>query len=151
MSTPITTDSLTGILQPGGVLSADYNAVWEAVWRQTHIPAPVLELCRLRLAQLHGASAEQALQRPEILDAGKRAALLDGSYYKDPRFSAAELAVLEFTEIYAQDPAAISDDMADAVKQHYGEAGLVCLVESLGFIDGRIRLVLMFSALRASH
>ena len=151
MSTAITTESLTGVLQAGGVLSADYNAVWDAVWRQTHIPASVLELCRLRLAQLHGATAEQALRHPDLLDAEKNAALLDGSYHKDPRFSAAELAVLEFTEIYAQDPAAISDDMADAVKQHFGEAGLVCLVESLGFIDGRIRLALMFSALRASH
>ena len=151
MNNPITTESIRGVLQAGGTLSADYNAVWDAVWRQTHIPAPVLELCRLRLAQLHGATAEQALHRPDRLDAGKTAALLDGSHLKDGRFSAAELAVLEFTEIYAQDPAAIGDDMADAVKQHFGEAGLVCLVESLGFIDGRIRLALMFSALQASH
>lgn len=151
MNDAITTESISGVLQAGGALTADYNGVWDAVWRQTHIPASVLELCRLRLAQLHGATAEQALRRPDILDAGKTSALLDGSYLKDTRFSAAELAVLEFTEIYAQDPAAIGDDVADAVKQHFGEAGLVCLVESLGFIDGRIRLALMFSALRASH
>jgi len=36
------------------------------------------------------------------------------------------------------------------VKRHFGEAGLVCLIEALGFIEGRIRLALMFTALGAA-
>ena len=63
--------------------------------------------------------------------------------------SAAEQAVLEFAEIYAQDPGALTDELADGVKRHFGEAGLVCLIEALGFIEGRIRLALMFTALGA--
>ena len=41
------------------------------------------------------------------------------------------------------------DELADGVKRHFGEAGLVCLIEALGFIEGRIRLALMFTALGA--
>ncbi len=33
----------------------------------------------------------------------------------------------------------ITDEAADAVKAHYGDAGLVLLIEALGLIDGRIR------------
>jgi len=35
-----------------------YEALWQGVWQQGHVPASVLELCRLRLAQLHGAARE---------------------------------------------------------------------------------------------
>ncbi|MBK7729731.1 MAG: hypothetical protein IPJ33_14905 [Gammaproteobacteria bacterium] len=80
----------------------------------------------------------------------KQTPLLTGNYFRDPQFSPAERAVLEFTEIYAQDPAAISDDLADAVKEHFGETGLMCLIEALGFIDGRIRLALIFSTLHTA-
>ncbi len=58
--------------------------------------------------------------------------------------------MLEFAEIYAQDPGALTDELADGVKRHFGEAGLVCLIEALGFIEGRIRLALMFTALAAA-
>lgn len=148
-STAITTETLADALQPGGALSRDYDAVWQTLWRQNHIPPTLLELCRLRLAQLHGAQAELEQTRDVGLEAEKAAALRAGTWLDDARFGAAELAALEFTEIYAQDPAAIGDEQADAVKRHFGEAGLVCLVEALGFIDGRIRLALMFNALRA--
>jgi len=147
---PLNSHSLSAALQAGGELTLAFDAVWQRLWSQTHIPPAVLELCRLRLAQLHGAAGEVGANTPDAPDAAKRAAVVSGNY-AGPGFSDAERAVLEFTEIYAQDPMAISDELADAVKQHFGEPGLVCLVESLGFIDGRIRLALMFSALRANR
>jgi alkylhydroperoxidase family enzyme len=140
---------LSAALQAGGELTRSFDAVWQRLWTQTHMPAAVLELCRLRLGQLHGAPNEIAAATPVVPDAAKHAAVVAGNY-AGPDFSDGERAVLEFTEIYAQDPMAISDELADAVKQHFGEPGLVCLVESLGFIDGRIRLALMFSALQAN-
>ena len=92
-------------------------------------------------ATRNSAAADDGLTEDKIQS------LLSGAYLRDPCFSPAELAALEFTEIYAQDPGAIGDEQADAVKAALGEPGLVCLVESLGFIEGRIRLALMFSAL----
>ncbi len=113
------------------------------------MPPRLLELCRLRLARLHGASAETAALRGLECDPDRIEALLTGRYHASARFDAAEQAVLEFAEIYAQDPGALTDELADGVKRHFGEAGLVCLIEALGFIEGRIRLALMFTALGA--
>ncbi|CAB1370088.1 hypothetical protein [Denitratisoma oestradiolicum] len=151
ISNTLNTKTLGTALRQGGALTAGYDKIWSTIWQhQTHVPVALLELCRLRLAQFHDAKSELALRYAPGLDAGKIESLLRGDYVKDARFSAAELAALDFTEIYAQDPMAISDEQAASVKQHLGEAGLVCLIESLGFIEGRIRLALMFSALQAT-
>lgn len=153
-TTPAQLDSssLGPVLQrTGGELARRHEALWQAVWRQGHVPAPVLELCRLRLAQLHGATRELAATPPpgarEGLDASNVASVLAGSWTREPRFSAAERAALEFAEVYGQDPQAITDELAAAVKSRFGEAGLVALIEALGVIDGRIRLGMMLGAL----
>ena len=50
----VTSDTLSAALVPGGAMARDFNAVWEQLWRQDHLPPRLLELCRLRLAQLLG-------------------------------------------------------------------------------------------------
>ena len=145
----VTSDTLSAALVAGGAMARDFNAVWEQLWRQDHLPPRLLELCRLRLAQLLGAGAELDALRGLEQDPGRIAALRSGSYHRSACFDAPEQAVLEFAEIYAQDPGALTDELADGVKRHFGEAGLVCLIEALGFIEGRIRLALMFTALGA--
>ena len=146
----VTSETLSVALAPGGAMARDFNALWEQLWRQDHVPPRLLELCRLRLARLHGASAEAAVLRGLERDPGRIEAVLSGRYHGSAYFDAAEQAVLEFAEIYAQDPGALTDELADGVKRHFGEAGLVCLIEALGFIEGRIRLALMFTALGAA-
>jgi hypothetical protein len=146
----VTSETVSGALAPGGAMARDFNAVWEQLWRQDHVPPRLLELCRLRLAQLLGAGAERAALRGLERDPARIEAVLTGRYHDSARFDAAELAVLEFAEIYAQDPGALTDELAEDVKRHFGEAGLVCLIEALGFIEGRIRLGLMFTALGAA-
>lgn len=146
----ISSDNLSQALAAGGALATAYDDVWLALWNQPYLPVTTLELCRLRLAQLHGSAADIALRLNADLDEEKAQAVLAGHYTGTANFSEAELVMLEFAEVYAQDPAAISDDMADRVKQHVGETGLVCLVEALGFIDGRLRLALMFESLLAT-
>ena len=49
----------------------------------------------------------------------------------DKRFSDAERACLAFTEVYAMDAQALTDEHAEAVKSHFGDAGMVLLVEEL--------------------
>jgi hypothetical protein len=144
-------NSLSQALKAGGELTNAYDAVWNMFWQQKYIPPPVLELCRLRLAQLHRANAELSIRQipASAAEEAKIQNLLNGTWLKDTNFSGAELAVLEFAEIYGQDPSALSDDNTAAIKQYYGETGLVCLIEALGFIDGRIRLGLVFSGIAA--
>jgi hypothetical protein len=51
---------------------------------------------------------------------------------------------LAFTEVYAMDTQALTDQHAQAVKRHFGDAGLVLLVEALGILDGMTRLSLLW-------
>ena len=100
-----------------------------------------MELCRLRLAQLHRSAGDAALVERE-LDDEKRAALCN--WDTSSLFSEAERACIAFTEVYAMDAAALRDEQAGAVKAHYGDAGLVALIEALGIFDGSIRVNLLW-------
>lgn len=122
-------------------LGGPYAGMYESLWQQDHVPPTVLELCRLRMAQLHRSATDQALSAVPV-DAERRAALRD--WHSSPQFSAAERACLEFTEIYAMDALSITDEQAAAVKAHYGDVGLVALVQSLGVFDGMQRLGLIW-------
>jgi hypothetical protein len=51
---------------------------------------------------------------------------------------------LAFTEVYAMDAQALTDTLAADVKTHFGDAGLVLLVEALGILDGMTRLSLLW-------
>jgi hypothetical protein len=128
-----------------------FRAVWESLGSQRHLPNVILELSRLRLAALHRANGEMALRSPWALDLPeqKAEAVLVGKWHRRDDFDAAEKAVLAFTEIYAQGPEYITDELAAEITRHFGDAGLVCLIEALGFIDARIRLALVFNGLQS--
>jgi alkylhydroperoxidase family enzyme len=141
--TAIASDRLDALLAPGGAMARAFERAYASLWQQPHLPAAVLELCRLRLARLHGAAADLDAEPRVAVDAAKRAAVIDGSYARDDRVSPAERAAIEFCEVYAMDAQAITDELASAVVAHFGEPGLVALIEALGFIDGRMRLARM--------
>lgn len=122
-------------------LARAYDALYQSLWTQPHLPAAILELCRLRLAQLHRCAPELQRQECAVQD-GKREHL--SRWDTDSRFSDSERACLAFTEVYAMDTQAITDELAAAVKRHVGDAGLVLLVEALGILDGRVRLSLLW-------
>ena len=129
-------------LQPG------FDALYAALWRLPQLPPAVLELCRLRLAQLHDSHTEW--QRSEFpLDPEKRDQL--SNWNTSPLFSAAEQACLDLAEVYAMDPQAITDEQTDAVKSHFGDAGLVALVEALGLFYGLTRLSQLWQLEPASN
>ncbi len=109
----------------------------------SQLPPETMELCRLRLAQLHRSDADFALAEYPVA-AGKREQLQN--WHSAAVFSAAERACLELAEVHAMDCGAITDALADAVKQHHGEAGLVALLQGLGVFDGFIRLGLIWQA-----
>lgn len=122
-------------------IATPFTALYQSLWRQPHLPMEVLELCRLRLAQLHCCEVE--LQRSEMaLVAEKRSRL--ARWDIDEAFSDAERACLAFTEVYAMDAQALTDAQAEAVKAYFGDAGLVLLIEALGVFDGMTRLSLLW-------
>ncbi len=133
-----------------GASAQAFDQVWRAIWNQPHVPAAILELCRLNLARLHRAEAELAMRMPlaQSLDEEKIQSLLRENWMTDPRFSASERAVLNFTEWYHVDPQSIPDQVANEVIAHLGQSGFVALIEALGFIDGRIRIAMIYSRIQ---
>ncbi len=148
----MTYNSTTVTLGASPDIEDAHRAVWSALGEQRHLPTRILELARLRLAAMHRAEHEMALRSPWAsgLSEQKSASTLAGNWHRDKDFDAAEKAVLAFTEIYAQGAEFITDSLADDIKDHFGNAGLVCLIEALGFIDARIRLALLFNRLQAN-
>jgi len=138
VSSAIDRESTLGVLP---TLEVPFAALYQSLWTQPHLPAEVLELCRLRLAQLHCCEVE--LQRCEFELPPEKIEHL-AHWDTDQRFSDAERDCLAFTEVYAMDAQALTDEHAQAVKSHYGDAGMVLLVEALGILDGLTRLSLLW-------
>ena len=126
-------------------LAADVAAFSEQLWQAPGIDPVTLELCRLRVAQLHGARAALAERRPEAAAAGltgERIARL-ADYGSDSAFSARERACLELAELFVMDPSAIDDATFAAVRDALGEPGTVTLLEALAVFDGFSRAQVM--------
>ena len=133
-------------------LAADVAAFTELLWQAPGIDPVTLELCRLRVAQLHGAHAALAERRPEARLAGlaeERIARL-ADYGSDPAFSKAERACLELSELFVMDPSAIDDATFATVRDALGEAGTVALLEALAVFDGFSRAEVMLDAAPAT-
>ena len=122
-------------------LAEHFSAFYQQFWQLPQIPAITLELCRLRLAQLHSSDTEW--QRIEVSVSPEQRNSLQ-QWPTAGCFNSAEQACLAFTEVYAMDVQSISDELADAVKLHYQDAGLVALIEALGVFDGMTRMSLMW-------
>jgi hypothetical protein len=143
----VTSFDLDRSLAVAGPISGQFRDLAQKFWDQPHIPADLIELVRLDLAQMHRAEAETKLRHPKAigLSEAKAKAVIGGNWHRDPQFSAGEKAVLNFAEYYYVDAESIPDEAAASVVAHFGDSGLVCLVEALGFIDARIRLALIYS------
>ena len=97
----------------------------------------LLELCRLRIAQLLGDSTQVA-----ALTGSKMAAL--AAYPTSPLFSEHERTCLNYAEQYVIDVHSLTDADADAVKQGMTDAEFVGFTVALGMFEGfaRFRLIL---------
>ena len=130
-------------LASAGSAAASFARLWESLWAQPYLSAELLEMCRLTLARLHQDESELRAVNPRLapgtLSLPRRASLQAGEAFRSPLFSVDEKSVLLFCECYGLDPQSIADAVAEQVKTHLGEAGLVFLIEALGCIDGRIR------------
>ncbi len=126
----------------------------QCVWQQSHVPQGVLELCRLRIAQLLSAELDLSVRyKPTLacLSADKVSHL--SRYYQSEKFSKLERNCIELAECFVLDPATITDEMASSVITHIGDAGYVALLEACGVFEGftRFRLVLHCHTLNSEY
>jgi alkylhydroperoxidase family enzyme len=107
-------------------------------WTRRLVDPVVLELCRLRVAQLLDARHPQSVRTPQALAAGLKEARIAGlsNWWNSGDFSSTERACLRFAEQFVLDAKGITDADAAAVVSALGEAGTVALVEALAIFDG---------------
>ena len=129
-------------------LHADYQAFAELFWQRQLLPAALLELCRLRVAQIHRCQPELKRRRSEARAAGLEEGKIDAlsQWHRDERFSEAERACLSVAECFTMDPHSISDDMAARAVAELGDAGFVALLEALALFDGFSRFQVLLEA-----
>jgi hypothetical protein len=124
-------------------LAAAHVAAWEVV------DPIVLELCRLRLAQLFGDTAELERRTPAAVAAG-----LDESMVRDlrawprsPSFGPRERACLAFCEQFFIDVANVTTKETEAIRAELGVQGLADFVSAVLVIEQRQRLRLAWEQL----
>jgi alkylhydroperoxidase family enzyme len=107
---------------------------FESLLWESGVDRDVLDLCRLRVAQLLGCDA---VLRETTRD-------LDALRRWPTQYDERTRACLAFAEAFVMDPRAITDADAAAVVAHLGAPGLVAFAEALAIFDGltRARLVL---------
>lgn len=107
-------------------------------WEKRLLDPVLLELVRLRVAQMHGARFPLASRRPEALAAGldeAKVAQLD-RWWQSPAFSDTERACLRFAEQFVLDAKATSDEQMRPVVAALGEKDTVALALALAIFDG---------------
>jgi alkylhydroperoxidase family enzyme len=126
-------------------LHADLVAFTDLLWTCGVDPV-LLELCRLRVAQLLGSAGEQARHSPPARAAGlsaEKIAALE-QWRGGAAFSARERACLELAEQFVLNPRGVADADVAAVAAHLSAAETVAVVEALAVFDGftRFRVIL---------
>lgn len=118
---------------------AAYAAYVDEVWSSQDLPPGALELCRVRIAQLLGATREQRVRLgPEVPGLEDKLAHVT-SWPDDQRFTTADRACLAFAEQFVLDTQALDDPTAEAVRAEVGDAGLVTLALGVGLAEGMVR------------
>ena len=107
-------------------------------WEKRLLDPVLLELVRLRVAQMHEARFPLASRRPEARAAGLDEAKLAEleHWWRSPSFTEAERACLRFAEQFVLDAKGMSDEQARPVIAALGAKGAVALVEALAIFDG---------------
>ena len=116
-----------------------YAAFYGKLWDDDLLPADLLELCRLRVAQLHDCEAELAVRHTEAAVSDEQfEALADWS--ESDLFSEAQRAALALAEKMPWQHHDLTDDEYSILHEHFGEAGVVALTIGVALFDANCRL-----------
>lgn len=131
-------------------LYADWQAFNDLFWTERLVEPTLLELCRIRVAQILGCAAEERRRTPQAVAAGFDEALVAelADWPRSQRFSAVQRACLRLTDGFVLDPHGVTDADAAAVAARLPPPEMMALIEALAVFDGftRFRLILGLEA-----
>lgn len=130
---------------------AYYHDFYAVVWDGPVNPA-LIELCRLRIAQLLECEPELRIRYQQAVDAGltdeKVAAL--SRYYDSPLYDSLEREAVSYAETFVIDPRSITDEQAAGLKAALTSDGLAQLTVALALFDGFSRFK-VFLGIQPDH
>lgn len=122
------------------------RAVDAAIWEQDALDPVVLELCRLRIAQLLGSGAALRERTPAASAAGLSEATVAAlpGWPSSEEFDDRQRTCLGYAEQVLMDAQGVTDEQAADVMAAVGEGGFLVLTYACGFFETtqRARLVL---------
>ncbi len=113
----------------------------------------VLELCRLRIAALHGDRGDAARRTPAAVAAGLTEEMVEAlpRYPSADCFTDHQRRCIAYAEQYVIDVHGITDAQADRVREGMSDAEFVAFTVALGQFDGFGRLRLALAVDDAEH
>lgn len=111
------------------------------LWTDPTVDPVLLELCRIRVAQLHRAEAFGRHRTPAAVAAGLREELVEAlpMWAVDDRFDEARRAALTVAELFVVDVHAVTDEQMASVNDALGPSALTTFGTALAVWDGICR------------
>jgi alkylhydroperoxidase family enzyme len=118
-----------------------YRELAAQVWKPELVSPVLLELCRLRVAQLIGSNYALSIRTPEATAAGLTEAKIAAlrQWPTSPLFDAAERACLAFAESYVIDAHSVTDEQCAELSRHLSGPELAALTTALAMFDAMAR------------
>ena len=132
--------SLAAVLQARPALLERFETFYDTLCDSEAVPVRTRELCRLRIAAIHGCEAEW--NEASGIGADDRQAIASNALQD---FSDAERAALDLAEALPFNHHGLRDEQVAAVRTHLGEAGTVALMTQCAFFDVVCRWKLTFN------
>ena len=146
---PLTAEGETpidGVFNLRADLYEKFKDFYFQLWNPPKIDPVILELCRLRIAQLHGCQSEEQVRYEPARAAGltdEKIGVL-ANWRETEIFTMRERACLVFAENFALAVHCIGDDEVAELSRHFDAKQIVALCEAVALFDGfsRFRVIL---------
>ena len=118
-----------------------YRRLDDAIWDPDLVDPSLLELCRLRIAQLVGCDAELAVRHDEARATGLTEAKIDElrQWPTSSHYSDGDRVVLNFAEKFVIDASSVDDDDCAALRAHLSDPAIAALTTAVALFDAMAR------------
>jgi len=122
-------------------LYQDFRQFYGLFWDRKLLDPVLMELLRLRIAQLHGCQAELGVRYQAALDAGLRESQLQelSCWHSSTAWQPLQRHCLNLAERFVMNPQRIRDEDTEPLRRQLGDAGLMSLLYLLAALDGFCR------------
>jgi AhpD family alkylhydroperoxidase len=141
---PTEAEGETALDRVFGLTPAAYAAYLEvdaALWDADRVDPTLVELCRLRIAQLVGCDAELDVRHDEARAAGLTEAKVADlrSWPTSEQYTETDRAVLNFAEKFVIDASSVDDADCAALRAHLADPEIAALTTAVAVFDAMAR------------